>query len=44
VIFMDVAPWYVGSLGEPCINPGPTLGIRSFLNDSIPWLTSAAAC
>src|SRR6267154_5810890 len=24
------------------IDPGPTLGIRSVLNDSIPWLTSAA--
>src|SRR5258708_40199794 len=24
------------------IDPGPRLGIRSVLNDSIPWLTSAA--
>src|SRR5882724_12604808 len=42
VIFMDVLHGIWGSLGEPYIDPGPRLGIRSVLNDSIPWLTSAA--
>src|SRR6266480_2242122 len=42
VIFMDVLHGTWGSLAEPYIDPGPRLGIRSVLNDSIPWLTSAA--
>src|SRR5882757_736586 len=42
VIFMDVLHGTWGSLAEPYIDPGPTLGIRSVLNGSIPWLTSAA--